>query len=87
MWRKSCLLNVTYNYTTILYNEGRSIHKFLDKTDKIQKGILWDMNTQLSGFSPPHVKKQYLRLIAKHNLNSISGYEKGAKMTGKLKNQ
>lgn len=31
------------------------------------------------------MKKHYLRLIAKHNLNSISGYEKGAKMAGKLK--
>lgn len=36
-------------------------------------------------FPPSHVKKQELRLIAKHNLNSISSYEKGTKMAGKLK--
>jgi len=26
------------------------------KTDKIQKGILWDMNTQLSWFFPPDMQ-------------------------------
>lgn len=54
------------------------------KYKKVSCGT-WILNFQV--FPPSHVKKQYLRLIAKHNLNSISGYEKGAKMAGKLKNQ